>query len=111
LADILAQQARVGEPLPVSVTLAICQQVCDAVGALHGDLSPARIMISEQGVDVVSSPPHSALAYVAPEYIMTGTFDARSDVFSLGVVAYEMLTNRPLFLGANEQDTRDAAPG
>ena len=113
LAEILAHQFRRAEPLPVPVTLAIWRQVCDALatqppGVVHGNLSPAHIMISEAGVQVVSSAtPHSEIAYIAPEYLTTGMFDARGDVFALGVVAYEMLANRPLFLGSSEQDTLD----
>jgi serine/threonine-protein kinase len=42
------------------------------------------------------------LGYMAPEYVRDQGFDARSDVFALGVVAWQALTGKRLFQGANE---------
>jgi serine/threonine-protein kinase len=43
-------------------------------------------------------------AYMAPEYI-AGQIDARADLFAIGVIAHELLTNRPLFSGRDDIDT------
>src|SRR6185503_14123852 len=45
------------------------------------------------------------LAYMAPEAIAGKELDARSDIFSAGVIAHELLTARPLFASKNEYQT------
>jgi hypothetical protein len=42
--------------------------------------------------------------YMAPEYIK-GSIDARADLFALGVIAYELLTSKPLFTGRDDLET------
>src|SRR5207244_4270963 len=43
--------------------------------------------------------------YMAPEYIGSGMLDARSDVFALGIVAWEMLTQERLFEGPSDVES------
>ena len=123
LAEILANRMRAGEPIPVPLTLSILRQVCDALdyahnlrdpngqplGIIHRDVTPACIFISEGGVVrlVGSTAPHGTFAYMAPEYVMSGMLDTRADLFSLGVVAHEMLANRPLFAIGDDRETLD----
>ncbi len=123
LAEILAHRMRVGEPIPVAVALAILRQVCDSLayahdlrdpagqwlGIVHRNLTPAHILVAETGqVTVVpSTSQHGTYAYMAPEYVTTGMSDARADLFSLGVVAHEMLSNRPLFATGDDRETVD----
>jgi serine/threonine protein kinase len=45
------------------------------------------------------------MSYVAPELLEGRTADARSDLFSLGVVIHELLTGRQLFAGQNDLET------
>ncbi len=127
LAEILAQRMRIGQPMPVSLALAIVRQVCDSLeyahnlcdptgrplGIVHRDVSPANIVVSELGVAtlVASNAQHGAFAYMAPEYVATGAMDARADLFGLGVVVHEMLTNRSLFAGRDDRDTLDRVWG
>jgi len=96
--------------------LSYAHELRDAVGAplglIHRDISPANILISGDGevklsdfgiakTDAVTASLRlrGKVGYMSPEQARQEELDARSDLFSLGTVLYELLTAKRLFVG------------
>ncbi|HET7706842.1 MAG TPA: protein kinase [Thermoanaerobaculia bacterium] len=141
LADRLARG-----PLPLNDALRIGAEVADALdrahraGVVHRDLKPGNIMITRSGAklldfglaatvapiggnDATVQKPLTAegtivgtFQYMAPEQLNGTEADARSDIFALGAVLYEMATGRRAFDGKTKASViasildRDPAP-
>jgi serine/threonine protein kinase len=134
LRAVLRHCGKTTGPMPVRIALNILNQICDALdyahnlcdetgqplGIIHRDVSPSNVIVSETGVaklidfgiakasaagmQTMSGTLKGKFAYMAPEYI-AGRIDARADLFAVGVIAHELLTNRPLFSGRDDIDT------
>jgi len=131
--ETLRKRLRLGGPAPPSEALRICAQVASALeaahakGVIHRDIKPANIIVSEQGPAKVldfglakavdSAPPGgetesvTALgravgtpSYMSPEQSRGKPVDARTDIWALGCVLFEMLTGKKAFEGETHSD-------
>ena len=119
--DTLANIVKKGR-LPMSKILLYVKQTLDALafahknGVIHRDMKPSNIMITSRGVklmdfgiarskeDVSITLPGTTLGsmlYMSPEQLRGETIDARSDLYSAGLVLYQLATGKQPFDGSD----------
>jgi eukaryotic-like serine/threonine-protein kinase len=118
LRDLLRERGRLSAAEAVSIVepvLAALALAHDA-GLVHRDIKPENILLSDEGVVKVadfglaraveagdvssrSGLMMGTVAYCSPEQITRQRTDQRSDVYSAGIVLYELLTGSPPFVG------------
>ena len=118
-----------GEVVDIARQIAAALEAAHEKGIVHRDIKPGNIMIGPGGMvkvldfglarrfkmpetgevtmygSTIPGRPLGTANYMAPERILQGPLDPRCDLFSLGVVMYEMATGRLPFAGASPGET------
>ncbi len=135
LQNLINKSQELGEPIPVPIACHTALNICRGLDyahrkvgpdgkplqIVHRDVSPQNILLSFEGeVKIVdfgiaraasritstqAGVVKGKVAYMSPEQLTGQTVDNRSDIFSAGIILYEMLTNRRPFEGGTPQET------
>jgi serine/threonine protein kinase len=135
LKSIIDHIKKTGRDFPVEAAVYICLEICkglayaheltDSNGAplhiVHRDMSPPNVLITKHGeikiVDFGLAKANSQLehsepgiikgkfSYLAPEAAMGQDVDARTDIFAIGIMLWELLSGQRLFLGDTDFQT------
>ncbi|MEE2902122.1 MAG: serine/threonine-protein kinase [Myxococcota bacterium] len=127
--DILLESGRLNKPLTVGAILRVIAQVASGLDAahrltddegkslslVHRDVTGHNIMLSfdghtklmdfgiakasDRGFETQTGIVKGKFPYMSPEQTLGKKLDSRSDIFSLGIIAWEALTGEPLFTG------------
>ncbi len=128
LAELCTAGARAGLAMPIDATVSVIEQLCDALHhahercdddgrpmrIVHRDVTPHNLMLTPDGFaklldfgvartnreESKGGAIKGTLAYMAPEQVRGQRLDKRSDVFSIGVILYELTTGRRLYFGS-----------
>ncbi len=137
LRRIFQRLSEVGQRFPVPVAVFVMSEALkglahaherrdsegNILGIVHRDVSPPNVLISHSGevkmtdfglakalTQVEMTDPgviKGKFSYLSPEALEGRPVDFRADIFSIGIILWELLANRRLFLGKNEIETAE----
>jgi eukaryotic-like serine/threonine-protein kinase len=135
LKAIIEYGKKLGRGVPIEVACLICVRICEGLayahelkdgkgnnlGIVHRDMSPPNVLITKHGevkiVDFGLAKAHSQLeksepgiikgkfSYLSPEAALGQPIDARTDIFAVGIILWELIAGRRLFMGESDLDT------
>ena len=136
LDDVMQKSKKLPEPFACAVALEVCRALTHAHthGVVHRDVQPKNVLLASDGTlklanfsiafdERMPTAPelleggtgYGSPSYMSPEQILGERADGRSDLFSLGVLLYEMLSGERPFDGPDDRSTslrirRDPVP-
>jgi len=133
LSHLLARLRQAKRPLPLGEAIYISTEICKGLdyvhrkndpfgrplNLVHRDINPQNIMVSQEGackivdfgiakarnMSEADGLVRGKFSYMSPEQALGGDIDHRSDVFSVGLVFYELIFGQPLFNFETSEDT------
>ena len=117
LAGVATRPLSVDEALDISVDIALALEYAHSRGVIHGNLTPKNIRLGsqvklsnfgmgclEEEKNLLEKPLLILTApYIAPEQILGQPLDARTDLYTLGVILYELFTGQLPFSGEDRE--------
>ncbi|HET9957570.1 MAG TPA: serine/threonine-protein kinase [Polyangiaceae bacterium] len=135
LKAVIEYRRRIGQPIPIEEACLICVRICEGLAyahelsdskgeslkIVHRDMSPPNVLITRHGevkiVDFGLAKANSQLehsepgiikgksSYLSPEAAQGLPVDARTDIFAVGIILWELLAGQRLFLGESDLET------
>lgn len=135
LKGVIEHKRKLGQTFPVEEACLVCVRLCEglayaheltdgygqSLGIVHRDMSPPNVLITRHGevkiVDFGLAKANSQLeksepgiikgkfSYLSPEAAQGMPVDARTDIFAVGIILWELLAGRRLFLGESDLET------
>ena len=128
-ARLKRERPQIADALEIAIQIASALQAAHKAGVIHRDIKPENVMIREDGIvkvldfglakmttestvslesrtQFLSNPGMlmGTASYMSPEQLRIQQIDKRSDIFSFGVVLYEMLSGKQPFTGDTNTD-------